>query len=205
MEPATASVSEVAALVRQLRSGSKLAQVRAATEVGTKSVNASFLQAFVSAGGCAALVRCLSSGSMAVRQAAANALVDVTANHDASPDAAVEAAGGIPALCRLLCSSSEKADVRARAAAALRNLLFYDQSNVQEAVAAGVIPAAVGLLGSSSPEVHRAAVGLLICVARSPGMDAGIAAVEGAVPALVGVLSSSDQHAEKYAALLLGE
>lgn len=116
---------------------------------------------------------------------------------------AVAAAGGIPALGRLLCSSSDEAVQRA-AAGTLSNLMVDSLEMQQAIMAAGAIPALLQLTRSSSSECALTETdgALLNLNFQSPSISQQIAAADG-VPALARCLSSDSEAVQLRAVCAL--
>jgi len=202
------SVDHVAALVKQLGRGSKMAQARAAAELAALADGGpNHHDAIVGCGGTMALVRCLGSSSRAVKQGALEAVLNLSSGEDDMGTEALEAAGAVPALVQILSSSSSSSDGRnmlGDAAQELENILIDVPDCHSSFMAAGVVPAAVRLLGT--PNAQLAAVSLLSALTdvEAEGAAAAVAAA-GGIPALVRLLGSSEPAVEQHAVTVLGE
>ncbi|EFN51362.1 hypothetical protein CHLNCDRAFT_141129 [Chlorella variabilis] len=151
----------------------------------------------------AALLTRLRSGDGRQAVQAARTLVDLCVDSDDNR-AAIVAAGGIPALAKLIRSSDASEDFLQAAARLLHNLSAHSPANAIAAV--GGIPAVVQLLRSTdSEELQIAAAQALGCLSvDNPGNKAAIGAA-GAIPLLVQLLrSTASEEVQVNAAKALG-
>lgn len=194
----TTADADIPALVRQLRSSSRMAQLRAAkvafhlTESGGEAVAG----AMVEAGGVPPLLGLLGGGSGTAQLAAAWALFYLADASQAAREA-ICAANGVAVLVCLLGSSSSAVslEVLRRAAFVLKVVTTEEGPDpVPAIVAAGGIPVLVSLL-SREDEMLQAAVAGAISAMAAPGTPATLQALlhAGAVPAVARcLLSGSD-------------
>ena len=156
-----APAARIPALVRQLRSSSRVAQLQAAKALSAASKNGgeAAAEALVAAGGIPPLLRLLSCGSEAVQQEALWALYHLAAAH-VSGRSAIIAAGGVPALVQLLEPESGTPPNTLRVVPlVLAKLALGTGPDPRPAfLAAGGVPALIELLSHSNADVQKAAM-----------------------------------------------
>ena len=208
-----------AALVRQLRSASRLAQLQALRNLALLALDSpEARQAAVAAGAVAAIVQLKGLGSSGtMQQAAACALHVLSKPPDAATLAAFVEAGAIPILVGMLQSglSSSKSDLRLPATITLCSLATCDGG---AAVAAGggiqpIVELLVAGRGQPIREPDMAAAGVLLTAADAGTKQLAHRVLElGGVPALLALLErrgtagaadATEEHALVCAAIAL--
>ena len=194
--PASPRMSfDPAALVRRLRSGSRVTQLQALRSLATLANTSPEHNHVVLASGAVAAIlqlRELNSGG-AVQDAAAHALRTLSQTLCPTTLATFVGADAIPPLVRLLRSSlsSSVATLQLSAAAALWNLASHD-GGAAAVAAAGAVPPLVEVLlartGQHLAEVDSAAAGALNAVIQAGQELAWDVVRLGGVPALLGLI-----------------
>lgn len=135
-----------------------------------------------------ALVQQLGTGTDAVRYDAVATLSTLATGGPAN-QAAIADAGGIPALVRLLGTSTSEA-VRYEAVATLNTLAAGSDAGAEAMAEAGCVPAMVRLLFGESNSVSNRAAEALSTLARNRRSAAAVADDAGVIPALARLLAS---------------
>lgn len=197
-----ASPDTIPAAIRQLRSSSRVAQLRAAQmleELAAEGGEAA-AEAIVAAGGIPALLGLLGSGSSQAAQQAALRTLDCVTDGHSTACAVLLSAGGLPRLVQLLRYSSEAQLTNARLASGVLCMLSLNGGRGHQAaiVAAGAAPALVSLLCQPHLPAQVSATTTIGCLTCHPHATTVAAFIQaGAVLPLVQCLASSD-------AMLLG-
>ena len=189
-------MSDAAALVRQLRSCSRLAQLQALRSIADLAVQIPDARPDAIAAGSVAAIMQLSglSGGGAVQEAAAHALCALSLPAEAPTLAAFADAGAIPLLVSMLQHSLDSGDaaVQESAADALWHLAALD-GGPATVEAAGAIPPLVALLlarrGQPILKTDSAAAGALGAIGQTGNLQLALEIVRhGSVPALATVI-----------------
>jgi len=201
-----ASHDDIPALLRQLQSRSRAAQLAAAEALSDIAAHPAEGQAVAAASSIPPLVQLLSasgSGSWLAQRAAAHVLSWLALSNPAHEEA-IASAGGIPALVRLLGSRNQ--GVREQAAGALGMLARTPASCAAIAKAGGIQPL-VQLLGSAGEAQVKAAVALAR-MGSCPASKDDVAAAGGIVPLvplLVHLLRGDDEAVQQNVAAAIAQ
>lgn len=185
-----ASTADIPALVRQLRGGSRVTQLRAAKAVFAlaEAGGEAAAEAVVAAGGVPPLLALLGGGNVAAQQAAARTLFEMAETSTSTRTAILEA-DGAQALVRLLGSSrAVQPQVLSKCAAVLMALSCSGGPEPCRLIlAAGGAPVLVGLLSHAS-EVAQLGAAAVVSALAGPGNEDAVPALlaAGAVQPLVG-------------------
>ena len=194
-----ASPATIPAAVRQLRSSSRVAQLRAAQmleELAAEGGEAA-AEAIVAAGGIPALLALLgSSGSSEAAQQAALRALYCMGHGRSTACADILSAGGVPRLVQLLHYSSEAQLTNARLASGVLGMLsLHGGPEHREAIlAAGAAASLVGMLASRHAGAQLAAAATIGSVTMGHFSAAAAFADAGAVQRLVLCLDSSSDE-----------